>query len=118
VITLLCTPGVSLLFHLKEMFSLRDSQAEPFPSEPKLKSALCLEDNFQDFPLLETPVLSCAAMPACLVSVTSRTFIPAGVVMLHTTIDLATTTIVGNFFFFYLQLTDTVTVTKLLEDRA
>lgn len=55
-------------------------------------------------------------MLASLVSVTSRTFIPAGVVMLHKTIDLSSTTIVGNSFFW--QLTDTLTVTKLLEDRA
>lgn len=37
--------------------------------------------------------------------------------MLHKTIDLSGTTIVGNFSFF-LQLTDTLTLTKLLEDRA
>lgn len=35
---LLCTPGVCLLFHLKEIFSLWDSQPEPFPSEPKFRN--------------------------------------------------------------------------------
>lgn len=38
--------------------------------------------------------------------------------MLHKTIDLSSTTIVGNSFFFFWQLTDTLTVTTLLEDRA
>lgn len=37
--------------------------------------------------------------------------------MLHKTIDLSGTTIVGNLFFF-LQLTDTLSVTKLLEEKA
>lgn len=51
-------PWGSLLFHLKGMFCLCHPQAEPFPGEPGCRSTSCLEGTGQDFPPLDTPVLS------------------------------------------------------------